>query len=66
MFDLPHPFGPIMPVRLLGKDKVVESTKVLKPANLIFVRRIENPYIDYNIILGIILLSGVNNNANKR
>jgi 7-cyano-7-deazaguanine reductase len=47
-----------MPVKLLGKESVVESTNVLKPANLIFVRRIENPSIDYNIILGIILLSG--------
>jgi len=32
-----------MPVRLLGKDKTVGSTNVLKPANLIFDRRIENP-----------------------
>jgi hypothetical protein len=43
ILDFPHPLGPIMPVRLLGNDKVVGSTKVLKPANFIFVRRIENP-----------------------
>ena len=48
----------IIPVKLLGKDREVESTSVLKPDNLILVRRIENPSIDYNIILGIILLSG--------
>ena len=58
ILDFPQPFGPIIPVRLLGKERVVESTNVLKPANLILVRRIENPSIDYNIISGIILLSG--------
>jgi len=43
ILDLPHPFGPIIPVKLLGKDREVESTNVLKPDNLILVRRIENP-----------------------
>jgi len=60
IFDLPQPFGPIIPVRLLGNDSVVGSTNVLNPANLILVSRIEKPLIDYNIILGIILLSGDN------
>lgn len=58
ILDFPHPFGPMIPVKLLGKERVVESTNVLKPDNLILVRRIENPSIDYNIISGIILLSG--------
>jgi hypothetical protein len=35
MFDLPQPFGPTMPVRLLGKLREVESTNVLKPDNFI-------------------------------
>ena len=39
MFDLPQPFGPTTPVRLLGNDTVVGSTKDLKPAILSFVRR---------------------------
>ena len=56
MLDLPHPFGPIIPVRLLGNWSVVGSTNVLNPANLIFVKRIKIPLIDYNIIYAIILL----------
>src|ERR1700760_2779392 len=39
-FDLPHPFGPTTPVRLLGKLTWVGSTKDLKPASLILVSRI--------------------------
>ena len=40
MLDLPQPFGPTTPVRLLGKVTVVGSTNDLKPAILSFVRRI--------------------------
>jgi hypothetical protein len=40
MFDLPHPFGPTTPVRLLGNVTVVGSTNDLKPAILSFVKRI--------------------------
>src|ERR1700722_17587645 len=40
MFDLPQPFGPTTPVRLLGKATWVGSTKDLKPASLILVNRI--------------------------
>ena len=43
ILDLPHPLGPIIPVRLLGKCSVVGSTNVLNPANLIFVKRIKIP-----------------------
>jgi len=39
-FDLPQPFGPTTPVRLLGKLTWVGSTKDLKPASLILVSRI--------------------------
>ena len=39
MFDLPQPFGPTTPVRLLGKVTVVGSTKDLKPAILSLVKR---------------------------
>src|SRR6266513_785926 len=39
-FDLPQPFGPTTPVRLLGKLICVGSTKDLKPASLILVSRI--------------------------
>ena len=39
MLDLPQPFGPTMPIRLLGNLIVVESTKDLKPASLILLRR---------------------------
>src|SRR6201999_1778374 len=39
-FDLPQPFGPTTPVRLLGKLTWVGSTKDLKPASLILVNRI--------------------------
>jgi hypothetical protein len=39
-FDLPQPFGPTTPVRLLGKLIWVGSTKDLKPASLILVSRI--------------------------
>jgi len=38
-FDLPHPFGPTTPTRLLGKVIVVGSTKDLKPASLILLNR---------------------------
>src|SRR5262249_9792326 len=38
-FDLPQPFGPTTPVRLLGKLTCVGSTKDLKPASLILVSR---------------------------
>ncbi len=40
MLDLPQPFGPTTPVRLLGKVTVVGSTNDLKPAILSFVKRI--------------------------
>src|SRR5688572_22888820 len=40
MFDLPHPFGPTTPTRLLGNDTEVGSIKDLNPASLILVRRI--------------------------
>src|SRR5512138_2361017 len=43
MFDLPQPLGPTTPTRLLGKLIVVGSTKDLKPASLILVRRIVHP-----------------------
>src|SRR5512145_232056 len=43
MFDLPQPLGPTTPTRLLGKDTAVGSTNDLKPASLIFVRRIDHP-----------------------
>ena len=39
MLDLPQPFGPTMPIRLLGNLMVVESTNDLKPASLILLRR---------------------------
>ena len=40
IFDLPQPFGPTTPVRLLGNVIVVGSTKDLKPAILSFDKRI--------------------------
>jgi hypothetical protein len=40
MFDLPQPFGPTIPMRLLGRLTVVGSTKDLKPASLILLSRI--------------------------
>src|SRR5262249_50505298 len=40
ILDLPQPFGPTTPVRLLGKPTWVGSTKDLKPASLILVNRI--------------------------
>src|SRR5690606_23994636 len=43
MLDLPQPFGPTMPIRLLGNLIVVGSTKVLNPASLILLRRIKVP-----------------------
>ena len=43
-FDLPQPFGPTIPDRLLGKSTVVGSTKDLKPASLIFSKRIGARY----------------------
>jgi hypothetical protein len=36
MFDLPQPFGPTTPTRLLGIWIVVGSTNDLNPASLIF------------------------------
>src|SRR5690606_5628327 len=39
MFDLPQPFGPTMPVMLVGRCSTVGSTKDLKPASLIVERR---------------------------
>ena len=39
MFDLPQPFGPTTPVRLLGKLMLVGSMKDLKPASLTLVSR---------------------------
>src|SRR5210317_1179481 len=38
-FDLPHPLGPTTPTRLLGNVIVVGSTKDLKPASLILLKR---------------------------
>ena len=43
MFDFPQPFGPIIPVKLLGNWRDVGSTNVLKPASFIFVKRIVIP-----------------------
>src|SRR5512140_1542639 len=43
MFDLPQPFGPTTPTRLVGKPIAVGSTKDLNPASLILVRRIDHP-----------------------
>src|SRR5690606_27146635 len=39
MLDLPQPFGPTMPVMLVGRCSVVGSTKDLKPDSLIVDRR---------------------------
>jgi len=39
MLDLPQPFGPTMPVRLVGRCKVVGSTKDLNPESLMVDRR---------------------------
>jgi hypothetical protein len=39
--DLPQPFGPTIPIRLLGNEMTVGSTKVLKPASLILFRRMK-------------------------
>src|SRR5688572_6251858 len=39
MFDLPQPFGPTTPVMLVGRCRVVGSTKDLKPESLIVDRR---------------------------
>ena len=39
-FDLPHPFGPTMPIKLPGKAIVVGSTKDLKPVSRTLRRRI--------------------------
>ena len=46
MLDLPQPFGPTTPVKLLGKVTVVGSTKDLKPAILSFVKRIISVTLD--------------------
>jgi len=43
MLDLPQPFGPTMPVMLVGRCNVVGSTKDLNPASFIVVRRMELP-----------------------
>jgi hypothetical protein len=40
MLDLPQPFGPTTPSRLLGRLTVVGSTKDLNPASLILLSRI--------------------------
>jgi len=40
VLDFPQPFGPTIPVKLLGKLMVVASTKDLKPASLILLKRI--------------------------
>src|SRR3954467_3968494 len=40
MFDLPQPFGPTTPVMLVGRCRVVGSTKDLKPDSLIVDSRI--------------------------
>jgi hypothetical protein len=37
--DFPQPFGPTTPVRLLRRSIVVGSTKDLKPAIFILLRR---------------------------
>ena len=39
MLDLPQPFGPTMPVMLVGKWNTVGSTKDLKPDSLMVERR---------------------------
>lgn len=39
ILDLPQPFGPTMPVMLVGKWKTVASTKDLKPDSLMVERR---------------------------
>src|SRR6185312_7429280 len=41
MLDLPQPFGPTMPDMLVGRCRVVGSTKDLNPASLIVVKRME-------------------------
>src|SRR5690606_14235741 len=43
ILDFPQPFGPTTPIKLLGNLTVVGTTKVLKPASLILLRRME-PY----------------------
>src|SRR5690606_14286257 len=43
MLDLPQPLGPTMPLRLVGRCSVVGSTKDLKPAILMVVRRMDCP-----------------------
>ena len=40
--DLPQPLGPTMPTRLLGKYTEVGSTKDLKPASFILLRRMDS------------------------
>ena len=39
MLDLPQPFGPTTPVMLVGRCRVVGSTKDLKPDSLMVDRR---------------------------
>src|SRR6185312_14373157 len=46
MLDLPQPLGPTMPVRLVGRCSVVGSTKDLKPASLMVVRRMSQGLIE--------------------
>jgi hypothetical protein len=41
MLDLPQPFGPTTPVMFVGRCSTVGSTKDLKPASLIVVRRMQ-------------------------
>jgi hypothetical protein len=37
--DLPQPFGPTTPVSCAGTGMTVGSTKLLKPASLMWVKR---------------------------
>ena len=39
--DFPQPFGPTIPTIVDGRDKVVGSTKVLKPESFILLNRIK-------------------------
>ena len=55
VLDFPQPLGPTMPVKLLGKLMVVGSTKDLKPASLILLKRI----IFYNSVSFLFIGCGV-------
>ena len=41
--DLPQPFGPTIPIRLLGTATLVASTNDLKPESLMCFKRINGP-----------------------